>query len=44
VTAARVILDHGFRFQRSQAEDAIKERLDQLEALLAGRGKDGGHT
>jgi hypothetical protein len=44
VTAARVILDHGFRFQRSQADDAIKERLDQLEALLAGRGEDGGHT
>lgn len=44
VTAARVILDHGFRFQRSQAEDAIEERLDQLEALAAGRGEDGGHT
>jgi len=42
VAAARVILDHGFRFQRSQAEEAIEERLGQLEALAAGRGEGGG--
>lgn len=44
VAAARVILDHGYRFQRLQAEEAIEERLGQLEALTAGRAEDGGDT
>jgi len=44
VAAARAILDHAHRFQRSQAEEAMEDRLDQLEALIAGRGEDGRHT